>query len=591
MVMTAVPSIVTPGRLAALIITAVTVAELVLIGTVLNPRTFFSGDAGVKYLQADALVRNRWHSLAVTEPGAAIDPESRFSALTSNQFARRGPSDPFYGAYSELFTVPVSVCLALFGLRGLYVVPLLAGVGTMILTYRLSARTAPRLAWLAPALIGACSPMFFYSVELWEHTLAVLCTTASVWLGVSATERSTAMRYALAGLLLGLGIAVREELYAMLVAGLVAVAWIERPRRIPAAFAAGVGALIGLVPHWLLKQIEVGRPARKSVMRVAEVAGVASVQPAEPLRAALWLIVPPWPVWVMTLALLIGVRAILPRLAPRQRPPLAVGLAAAIAAWATVGAGSVWGKWQRPDALIEAYWPALFLLIAGVPLASGRAHREIRMLLAVSAVFAATICVAALLANSTAPAGSEQWGPRYLLAAMPLLAAAIVFALERRREWAPRLGLPTGIVVATFCVLALAGLVVEGQGIRALRQAKLEYEQVVAATEAIDRQQVVVSDIWWFPMVVASIVQDRPVLAADVFTSGPTSDLLPILQTRGIRALTFVSSDGSSAAAAQALAAAGWTEVGRRAVRIWLEVRFVEYRRDGDVPAPAAARS
>jgi hypothetical protein len=268
--MTAAPPIVTPGRLAVLVIAAVTAVELVLIGSVLNPRTFFSGDAGVKYLQADALVRSRWHALAVSEPGAALDPESRFSALAGNQFARRGPGDPCYGAYSELFTGPVSVALALFGVRGLYLVPLLAGVGTMILTYRLSVRTAA-IACL-PALIGACSPMVFYSVELWEHTLAMLCTTASVWLVVSASERSTAMRYAMAGLLLGLGIAVREELYAMVLAGLAALAWVERPRRIPAAVAAGVGALVGLVPpgcssRWSGTAGEVGDPTSSGDQR------------------------------------------------------------------------------------------------------------------------------------------------------------------------------------------------------------------------------------------------------------------------------------------------------------------------------------
>src|SRR5215468_3056093 len=148
---------VTSGRLAALIIGAVTAVELVLIGWVLSPRTFFSGDGGVKYLQAEALVHNRWTGLAVSEPGAVIDQAGRFSALANNQFDRRGPDDPFYGAYSELFIVPVSVGLALIGPRGLYLVPLLAGVGTMILTYRLAVRTAPRLAWLAPALVGACS--------------------------------------------------------------------------------------------------------------------------------------------------------------------------------------------------------------------------------------------------------------------------------------------------------------------------------------------------------------------------------------------------------------------------------------------------
>ena len=49
-------------------------------------------------------------------------------------------------------------------------------------------------------------------------------------------------RYALAGLLLGVAIALREELYAMVAAGLVALAWVERRQRIAAGLA---GALQG----------------------------------------------------------------------------------------------------------------------------------------------------------------------------------------------------------------------------------------------------------------------------------------------------------------------------------------------------------
>jgi hypothetical protein len=60
----------------------------------------------------------------VPDPAAAVDPEGRFSPFVVNQFGRRDSGTPWYGAYSEIFTIPVSLALAWLGLRGLYLVPL-----------------------------------------------------------------------------------------------------------------------------------------------------------------------------------------------------------------------------------------------------------------------------------------------------------------------------------------------------------------------------------------------------------------------------------------------------------------------------------
>src|SRR5262245_24289791 len=133
---------VSPGTLAAWLIAAISAVYLILAGFIFDPLTFFSGDAGAKYLQAENLVHARWLSAAVRNPAPRIDPDGDFSVLTGAQFGRRSPAAPTYGVYSELFTIPISVCLALLGPRGLYVVPILATVATMILGYRLAARTS-----------------------------------------------------------------------------------------------------------------------------------------------------------------------------------------------------------------------------------------------------------------------------------------------------------------------------------------------------------------------------------------------------------------------------------------------------------------
>jgi hypothetical protein len=62
---------------------------------------------------------------------------------------------------------------------------------------------------------------------------------------------------------------------------------------------------------------------------------------------------------------------------------------------------------------------------------------------------------------------------------------------------------------------------------------------------------------------------------------------LPLLRERAVRRVTFVTPAPAVAAAARAFAAAGWREARRTSVQAWLEVLFVEYRRD-DGAASAA---
>lgn len=566
----------TSGRRAASVIAAVALFQTFLVLAVLNPRTFFSGDAGVKYLQAVNLVQARWRQLSIRTPAAQLDHDDRFPALAGSQFYRRSPDAPFYGTYAELFSVPVSLSLALLGTRGMYLVPILASVGAMLLAYRLSLRTAPHAAWLASLLVGACSPMLFYSVDLWEHTLAVLLSTAGVLLLVAGTAEPTRWRFAAAGLTLGAGIAVREELYGFVPASLVALAWVERRWRVPAAVAAGAAGLAALVPHWVLKWMETGRPARLAVLRLIQAVEPAAAGP--PMWSAGALLVPLEVAWLLPIAAAVMMRCWLPRAAPRWRVALLVGLAVTTAAWASGDALLLGWQWLRPYALVQAFPVVLFLLF--LPDAPSPARREVGQLLAMAAVYTAAVCIAAPFGVRTAPLGGAQWGPRFLMPLYPLLAVGIVCAFEQRAAWASA-AWASRLLAGAFAVLALASVAVQVQGIRELRRAKSDYERLVAATEALDAQAVVATDLWWFPTATAAVLYERQTVLVDAARNGSLPELLTLLAAQGITSLTLVSQEGQLADRhAQALAQAGWMETGRQRVSIWLDVDLVSYRRE-----------
>jgi hypothetical protein len=579
------------ARIAALIIAATALLQLWLVCVVLNPRTFFAHDSGVKYLQARTLAESGWRQLSIRVPVDDLGLGERFSPAAGNQFLRRAPGAPRYGVYSELFSLPVSAALARFGMRGLYIVPALANLGTMFFAYRLARRYAVRAAWLAPLLVGACSPMLFYGVDLWEHTLAAMFATAALLWFVSGTADSAPWRLATAGVALGAAVVVREELYCLAVGMLLALVWLERGQRLRAALALAGGASLIVLPHLWLRWFEYGRPVRVVVQRmIYRVLGVLPFGAPEgpplndwrpSLDSAVALNVPLEAAWLLPLATMIAVRWWLSRTPPPLQRRLLIGLAAAAAVWAIADARFLVDSWVRPDALAQAFPAALFLLF--LPPAErppSAARGEIRQLLTIAAVFAVLAPTLAAFAVTASPLGGAQWGPRFLLPLCPLLAAVVVFGFERRGAWSQCLPEAGRLLAATLTVLVLAGAVVQVQGIRQLRIAKLQYERLVQATESLGPQSLVATDLWWFPTVTAVVLHERPTVLVEQFGNGSLATLLPHLSEHGIGALTLVTGSGELADRnADTLARAGWIETARERVPIWLDVDFVSFRR------------
>lgn len=561
---------------AGLLIAGVTALQLFLVIWILNPRTFFVGDSGVKYLQARILVANQWSGFAIPNPAPRIDPDASFSVLEPNQFKRRLREADYYGSYSELFTVPVSICLKLFGMRGIYLIAILATLGTMILTYRLALRVAPRTAWLTPLWIGAGSPMLFYSVDLWEHTLATLLATTSVVAAMTALETFAAWRFALAGAALGAAIAVREELYALLPAGLGILFWVQPRQRLPAALAALAGALATLGPHWALKYSEAGQPARIGVMRVMH--GRLGTDPLSSISAALELIVPP-AVWLLPLVAAGMARWWITRTSDaREQRGWCLLIAAAVALWVNADAWWLVRTGNHPSDLLRTFPLVLFLFFFPSAMgASADARRVLHVILAVAAVFTAGVCLAGILSVELR---HPQWGPRYLMPVLPLLAVAVAFTFEHSGEWVRRTRLPGYLLAGVLAVLTLASLAVQAQGLRRLHLGKQQYERLLAAVEKIDRREPIISDLWWFGAVGAPLLYERETLAVNLKGTGSLAALLPRLTEHGVSAFTFVTGSTLGEEHVRALADAGWVETGRRLVPLWFHARLISYRRN-----------
>jgi hypothetical protein len=176
---------------------------------------FFSGDAGLKALLAkqfssgqfrfdlnlpvEQWVRNLWQNglYPFQEP------------FVYNRFGQ------YYITFPFTFPLVTAPFQALFGYRGLYVVPLIATWAAWISFYFACRRLKLKAfsTAIALAILIFASPLSIYSAMYWEHTLAVaLCFQGVATLLIPGTEGLSKKDAVLSGIFLGLSVWFREEI-------------------------------------------------------------------------------------------------------------------------------------------------------------------------------------------------------------------------------------------------------------------------------------------------------------------------------------------------------------------------------------------
>jgi hypothetical protein len=204
--------------------------------TILNGDAIYSGDIGVKFVQARALAAHDFTSLDLPYPGAFLDPERLF-------FAMRPPfvlvtATETQAIFSTASSIVQAAAVWTGGVRGMIAVTILAGIATLWATARLS---PPDLRPFTLLAVGLAGPLWFYAVSGWEHAQAVALGAVAF----AVASRATGVRSAvLAGAALGLGITQRDEVM-LLAPGLLGMLWVQtRDWRALAASAAAAAAIV-----------------------------------------------------------------------------------------------------------------------------------------------------------------------------------------------------------------------------------------------------------------------------------------------------------------------------------------------------------
>ena len=373
---------------------------------------FWSPDSSIRYVQLVSLLQRRFERVDAVYPAVTLDPQARFYPVSPGfAVVREGK---VYLAYSPYFPALAAPLYRLLGAFGLVALPLASGLLVVAVSCSWLGRRMPELGLVGGVAVGLGTPLAVYSVVFWDHAPVAALTAAGLL--VLAGDRGANRQAFLAGALVGMATWFRNEVYVFAAAAAVAWALVAGWRRLPRVLA---GMLCGAAPAWLLNWHLYGHPL-----------GLKGLAGAQALAARLggterWL----WSRLVAGYDLLISIEnfqnatsplrapeslgvagvlvgsAVLLRLGTANRTPAsvyAVGVAvAAVAAWLVATGAGVMG-------LVPAM-PVLVLL--GLWRPGERAEQLIGL--------AAGLYVLGVLA--TGSEGGLQWGPRYLLPAVPPL--------------------------------------------------------------------------------------------------------------------------------------------------------------------------
>ncbi|HYO76481.1 MAG TPA: hypothetical protein VE010_08460, partial [Thermoanaerobaculia bacterium] len=206
---------------------------------------FWGPDSANRFIQVQQLLRSG--SIRVEYLARDLDPEMAIAPTGGHHFIPRdGELVSFYGPAFPLLTAPL---YAAFGAPGLFVIPIAA---TLLLVPLFALLLPERRAMFGAALLLVfATPLFFYTVVYWEHTLAVALTIAAFVL-------ATRDRPLLAGLAGAAGAVFREEGYIALACLGMAMLATRANRRAIALLVAGAAAI--LTPLWIANYLVFQHP-------------------------------------------------------------------------------------------------------------------------------------------------------------------------------------------------------------------------------------------------------------------------------------------------------------------------------------------
>jgi hypothetical protein len=485
-----------------------------LAWSVFPPEALWSPpDEGAKLLQLQNLrLENGRFACDIAYVGRELDPQLQFTQ-TRQLFLRVHDGKLHYtSSRLPLFPLLTLPLFRWFGYYGLYLLPAIGGAISGVLALLLLNRKDRLISmWL---LIAFASPIFVYSTLFWEHTLAISVVLAGAWLALhirplpNAFSSRSILGWMFVGIILGLGIYLRQELIFFALALLISYWVVVRDGKWGPVWA-GAALVLVLLPYVPLHMAMFGQTIPDNIVYV--------FSPFHYLSSVGWKAIPDlligpltegsidsgWPgiLWsfvaIMTLA--ISFYSINSSMT-RNLMLIGLGVTAIIAA--TFLYSSTF-YYSAHGLLFTTPWVLLGLCRSREVWQHGDWRAKIVVLTTIFGLLGYIIAIVVFRLSS--PHGGVEWGARFAMVFYPLLALIAAWNLgSRRRE------IKTLIIVGAFVFLGISfqlrGLWVvlfQKQFNNSLNQVILELPEYH-----------IVSDIWWMPLNAATIYPKKAIFLA-----------------------------------------------------------------------------
>lgn len=521
----------------------VTIVYSILAFVILPAESFFAGDEGVKFIQMKSLLKYNYKSLSLYYPGKNIDQENKFFPIIPPYAVER--EGEMFSQWPILFPFASSLFFNRFGLKGLYIIPVLSSLLTLLVVSKIFRLLFMRDSILILMLLAFATPVFFYSLVFWEHTLSLLLSTLAIYLILVSLERPGYGWMLLAGVLLGLGVWVRNELYffvlALLISGFATRSmWKSRVifRETTYFF---VGLFLVLIPMWAIQKATVGELLGADISQFIKASISTEASPFKStissfllykikLAAVLlfhrfhneWMIILVLPYFLFALVMIV------PKLKNKKFLLLfsLVGMAA-------VSLFVLFQNLLNSGLIINTPFVIFSLAMFTAYQKFKERGRPIFFVYLTGLVY---ILLVSLFAPAT---GGMQWGPRFMLPALPFLLVALG-GLWDNWEMLELRGIAERFTKAALVLLVLISLFVQVKGVQYLYSNRKEDARLVAKVEERP-ENVFITNNYWFPQETAVLFESKKFYFVDKLPA--LNELVKRMEKGRKQSFAFVSLD------------------------------------------------
>jgi hypothetical protein len=213
---------------------------------------FWVNDNGVKFIQAESIIVNKFHSFSIYLQGKDIDPQLEYSPIQP-PFAYKINGE-LYGSFSYAFALISAAAYYLFGFHGLYLISLISAFLLLPAIWGFSdlLSTNDKMTAIFSVVFAAiCTPIWFYSLTFWEHLPALALCISSLYFAFRYWLQGKPKYIVMSAILCGLSVYFRDELYLFVFSIVIVILSSPKELRKKGLFLFAVILLVSQIPLWL----------------------------------------------------------------------------------------------------------------------------------------------------------------------------------------------------------------------------------------------------------------------------------------------------------------------------------------------------